>query len=65
LILISSILQNETGMSTYDQIKEEGRIEAKKEFVEQGHRFGLSIDLLIKVTGFTIDEINNILSKTP
>jgi predicted transposase YdaD len=54
-------------MSTYEQIKEEGRIEgiieAMKEFVERGHHFGLSIDLLIKVTGFTIDEINNILSK--
>jgi hypothetical protein len=50
-------------MSTYDQIKEEGRIEAKIEFIERGYRSGLSIDLLIKVTGFTIDEINNILSK--
>jgi hypothetical protein len=58
-------------MSTYDQIKEaeyikaynKAYIKAKKDCVKRGHLLDISIELLAKVSGFSVEEVTVIISK--
>ncbi|MEZ4772927.1 MAG: Rpn family recombination-promoting nuclease/putative transposase [Bacteroidia bacterium] len=48
--------------NSLDLAKEEGKVEEKIETIKRGHREGLSVDILSKLTGLTQNEIRRIIS---